>query len=304
MESQPQPKLLKPGLHFNVPVALYRADPGYNQSALKAFGEARTPAHYRYEADHPTLQDKDFIRIGSYVDDFLFGGDMEKYCIAPDTYPCEATKKDPRTAKPWTYQANYCTDWRDTKKAKGFTVLTTEELNRANGCITAVNWHEDWRATLKLCVFQVVVIAIHPTLGYRLKGAIDMYPKMFIDWIWDGKTGDDASVPGFTHKAEQLGYNIQSRFYMDLLRWCPEEIEVNNFGFFVVESEPPHGVNTHFTTYDSPECVRAAELISQWLPAYHKCVTEGKWPSYPAQWNKLMFKKWALEPEKTVPTLV
>ena len=305
--SPPQPPLLKPGIHFGVPTEVYRADPGYNQSALKKFGGARTPAHYKEELSGPgakELQEKDFIRIGSYVDAFLFGGDMEHYVIAPETYPCDPTKRDPRTSKPWSYRADYCTAWKEQQAAKGRVVLTGNELARANGCIKAVMAHEDCWATIKLCEYQVVVIAEHPTLGYRLKGALDLWPKRMMDWVWDFKTSFDGSVPGFTDHAASMGYHIQAKFYLDLLRWCPEELVINNFGFLVVENERPHGVNSFYTTYDSPELKRAGELITQWLPEYHRCMTSDTWHCYPPKWNKLVFKKWALSQAEEVPTLV
>lgn len=302
MEKLPPPPLLKPGIHFGVPPEVYRADPGYNQSALKDFGKARTPAHYRWDADHPTLQDKDFIRIGNYVDSFLFGGDMERFIVAPDTYPCEPTKKDPRTSKPWTMQANYCKDWVAEKEAAGKTVLRGDELQRANGCIKAVNAHEDCRSAIDASHHQVVVIAEHPVYGFRLKGCLDMHPKVAMRWEWDFKTAADASDDGFNSAAEARGYHIQGKFYMNLLQWSG--VEVGSFGFFVVENEPPHGVNTFYTEFDSPECQRAETLINRWLPAYDECVRTKTWPNYPNQWTKLRFRKWALEDARPAERLL
>ncbi len=297
MEKPPlPPPLLEPGVHYGVPPDVYRADPGYNQSALKDFGAARTPSHYRWDADHSTLQDKDFIRIGNYVDSFFFGGDMERFIVAPDEYPCEPSKKDPRTSKPWHGGASYCQEWKAQQEAAGKTVLTGDELARANGCIKACIAHEDCDSAIKFSHHQVVVIAIHPVFGYRMKGCIDMHPKVDMRLEWDFKTAEDASDEGFNHAAEVRGYHIQAKYYMNLLKW--NGVDVHRFGFFVVENQPPHGVNTHYTDFDSKECKRAEELINRWLPAYHECVRTQTWPSYPNRWTKLRFGRRALEDQQ------
>ena len=59
--------LLPIGLSYGVTNVVYRADLGLNQSLLKAFGSARTPAHFKYEQEQPREETPE-LRIGSYVD--------------------------------------------------------------------------------------------------------------------------------------------------------------------------------------------------------------------------------------------
>lgn len=271
--------LLEPGIHFNVPVDQYRADPGYNQSALKRFGMASTPAHYKWEKDHPTLQDKDYIRIGRFVDHCLMGDETQ--------FPFVAWSVGRRAGKEW-----------DAFKLKNEdkTILSDEETARGVQASAALLEHEDAASALKISDHQVVIIATHPHFGYRLKGCIDLLPKKDINWVWDIKTAASASEQGFFRQAGNIGYDIQAEFYLALLEYSGRP--THNFGFFVVENDAPFGVNSFYFKAGDPELQVARSKIDSWLPAYHKCVTEDKWPSYDTAWKKIRFKPWQLRGEQ------
>lgn len=271
--------LLEPGIHFNVPVERYLSDPGYNHSALKKFGMASSPAHYKWEKDHPTLQDKDYIRIGNYVD-------------------CSLMKKDDMSSfSVWTGGRRAGKEWEEFKlKHKDNTVLSDEEWGRAAHAHHAIVQHEDAYGALKVSDHQVVVIANHPVFGYRLKGCIDLLPKKDIDWVWDIKTAASADESDFGNQCHNIGYNIQAEYYLSLLEYAGRP--THNFGFFVVENDGPFGVNTHYFKRGSPALQAAREKIDSWLPAYHKCMTEDRWPSYDTAWKEIRFKPWQLRGEQ------
>lgn len=286
--------MLEPGIHFNIPRADYDADPGYNQSTLKKFGCAPTPLDFKTNRDKKPAPTDEMI-IGSYVDASLMAGDLSKFVVHPSTYPAEPTKKDPRTEKPWNRGADFCKAWEAERAAAGKLVLSPEDHIRAERSVLAARANSDFRDTLACCDYQVVVIAIHPTLGYRMKGCLDLYPKVPMRWAWDCKTGYSAHTPLFKRSANQTGLHIQAEYYRRLLLWCPENVYIDHFGFLVVETDEPHGVRGFFFRKDQKEMHYAAGKIDQWLPAYDKCVTEDNWPGYPSSWVKLDYAPWMLK---------
>ena len=269
--------LLPPGIHYGITREQYVADTGYNQSSLKAFAKANSPAHYKYDSEHPTLQDKDYIRIGNFVDCSVFhaGEIAKRFVIWPDD----------RRGKEWTVFKEANADR---------TILTEAEHERALGTVNAILKNEDANRSITCSKHHIVVIANHPLFGYRLKAELDMLPPIESEWLFDLKTAEDASAEVFNKQAFAIGYDIQACWYMDILSFLPEPITMNNFGFIIAETNPPHGVKTRFFKKDSKEIENARKKINLWLPQYHDCMINNKWPSYTPAWEEIVFAPWML----------
>lgn len=278
--------LLPPGIHHGVSDEAYRSDPGYSQSTLKKFGTAKSPLHFRYDEDHPPDQDTTGLRIGSYVDYVVF----ERTPIANKFAFWDSGR---RAGKVWD-------EFKEANAEK--TILTVEELQRAEACVAAMLANEDAAAALKFSHHQVTIIAVHPTFGYRLKGRLDLKPKKDIDWIYDWKSACDASSPFFHKLAHDKGYSIQAEYYLALCEYVGEP--AGNFGFFVGETEPPYGVQTHYFERESAELVAAGKKIDEWLVRYHQCKTENVWPSYTPDWKRIRFKGYMLAEDREPEVLV
>jgi hypothetical protein len=269
------------GLHQNIPVDQYRADPAVNQSTLKAFGRAPTPYHFRYEQEHPDEEESAELRIGSKVDAAV---------LTPDTMDQKFV----------TFQAERRGNvWKEFKEANaGKTILTPSEEARVGGCVNAIVDHNDAHRILMACHRQVVVIAEHPVLKCRMKGAIDLLPDLsrchaaMAEYVFDLKTSADASPEGFAMQCWRLGYAVQAAFYGDLLELCGRK--TTTFGFIVVENEPPHQVAIHYFKRDSIEIIEARKKYEGWMRAYLSCIEKNEWPGYGSEWTRIEYKPWQL----------
>ena len=56
------------GIHHGLSHSYYRADPGFNQSTLKRFGTAPTPAHFYYDKTHGIIVMRKYPKYDSFED--------------------------------------------------------------------------------------------------------------------------------------------------------------------------------------------------------------------------------------------
>lgn len=279
---------LHPGIHYDVPEEVYRKEPGFNQSLLKSFAKANTPAHFKWGQDHPA-EPSESLRLGTFVDALV-------------THGLKATPEMIDGTSNFTL-------WSDTRRGnawkifkeanRGKTILTRDEYDRGLEIAEAVRQHDDAMKLIRACRSQVVVIAENPRLGagYRMKALIDLLPDTsrcdpaLADYIFDLKTTNDASPEGFTESCWKFGYDVQAAFYLDALEYAGGP-KANHFGFIAVENEPPYGVKIHFLRRDSKELRRARESYEAWMKYYAECLAKNHWPGYTDSWTELSFKPW------------
>lgn len=279
---------LSPGLHFDIPDEVYRADAGLNQSLLKAFGHARSPAHFKWEQANPpdpNHPSRAGIRIGSYVDAWLFRGLKflgENFAHWPGE----------RKGNAWTAFK---------EQNAGSLLLNGDEYDRAHGVITALDEHNDMRSILRVSSQQVVAIVEHPRLKLRMKALIDLLPSpercdpLLLAYAFDLKTASDASPEGFARACYDWGYDIQAAFYVDVLNFLGRDVK--NFGFIVVENKPPHLVKIHYLLRESQIMRRARQKYEDWMTSYSNCVKLNDWPGYTSGWSEIQYKPWMLRDE-------
>lgn len=289
---------LPPGIYHNLPREQYDAQVAIRSSAIKAFHKAKTPAHYRYDADHP--KDKSHFRIGNALDALIESPVkfMQQFVTTPESYPCKPTAADPRTEKPWSMSANFCKDWVAQAQSTGKTVLSVDERDQVRGMFNGLQGHQDIPAILKNCSRQTCIIAIHPTLGLRMKGLVDLFPNkesaMHGTWLFDLKsTGMGADCPSFHKQIYDQCYHIQAAVYLDLARFSGLT-EIKSFGFIAIESDPPHGAAIHVLDYDDKETQKGRDIYYEIAPKLQARIDAGTWPSYPTDWHKVRFKPWMM----------
>lgn len=290
-------KPLKEGIHFDVPRSQYEADPGINQSALKAFLYAPTPAHFRYEEQHAE-PDPDYIRIGNAIDCLVSSpSDFKQlFAVTPENYPCEPTSKDPRREKPWTLQSNWCKDWWKQVIAEGKTPLTIPERDRVRGMVDGLERHEDIPRILSTAHRQVCLIAVHPKLGYRMKALLDVLPDVHSEWIYDLKSfGQPATPRLWFDQVGKQGYHIQAAYYLEIARLCG--IPATKFGWPVVESQPPHEPAVYWLEEGDEEIEAARKFYTDIMPQFVACRTADDWPGHSRDWIKVKLKPWQLRNE-------
>lgn len=269
------------GISHGVPLEQYRADPGINQSLLKQFGCARTPAHFRYELTQPR-KDTPSLRIGNYLDCAIHGTAED---VARRFVVWEAERRG--------------NAWKDFKAAHpGKEILNAKEADTAADCALALARHEDTQRIIAACQKQICVIAEHPVHGIRLKALLDLKPDrsrcsdQLWPYIFDVKTSEDASPEGFSDWCYTWGYDIQAYSYIKVCEYVGEMIQA--FGFIVVETNPPHAIKIHFINRGSAVYNNAEAKFEEWLPKFEKCRKENSFPGYGDEWSEILFKPWQL----------
>lgn len=81
------------------------------------------------------------------------------------------------------------------------------------------------------------VVLLSEINGVPVKSKVDMVCEKF-GFVADVKTASDASPDAFMRQASELGYDVQAAFYLMNAEECG--LNVDKFGFFVVETEPPY----------------------------------------------------------------
>jgi|ERR1017187_8407553 hypothetical protein len=236
-----------------------RSDGCLHFSTLKTI--ARSPAHYRYAADHET-EGTPAMNLGSAV-----------HCMALEE-GCRVVRFDgTRRGAEWkTFEAAHPDD----------TILTASEWATAQGmadsilaCPRAVELltgaHEiplAWEVGDRKCRGRVDVLhVVEPSAGGMA--------------IVELKTTSDANPPYFQRTAERLGYFAQIAWYMNGYDRDPEyrEAITASHGYVVaVESKPPYVVQTFELSAHALDIgMRTWRL---WFERLLVCEASGQWPGY------------------------
>lgn len=282
-------------MHFNLARSTYDGQDAINQSVLVDFIYAATPAHFIF--DQLTKKpDEDYIRIGNAIDCLVSSPSEfdDLFATAPEAYPSEPKKKgDPPVDKPWTLQSNWCKAWWQATLDAGKTPLTIDETKRVRGMIAGLERHEDIPPRIQDAHRQVCLIAVHPTLGFRMKALIDILPDVTSEVIYDLKSiGRPATPSQWSDQIAKCAYHLQASFYLAMARYCG--IPATKFGWFVVESSPPHEAAIYYYDESDEEIQTARTRYTEAIPRYMQCKESGIWPGHSRDWIKAKLKPWQL----------
>lgn len=290
---------LKPGIYHDLPRSTYDAQEALNQSVLSSFIYAATPAHFRWEQDHP--KEMDYLRIGNAIDCLVSTPSefKERFPVTPETYPAEPKKKgDLPIDKPWNKNSQWCQEWWQSRVDAGLTPLTPKELQRVSGMVDGLNRHPDIPSILADAQRQVCLIAIHPILGVRMKALLDILPDSNADIIYDLKSiGRPATPRQWGDQIAMCALHLQAAFYMEVARYCG--IPAKRFGWLVVESNPPHEAAVYYLDDGyggivDEEITTARIRYTDAMPHYMKCKESNRWPGHSTDWIKVKLKPWQL----------
>jgi hypothetical protein len=277
---------LPPGIHFGISREMYEAQDAINQSTLKAFAKAKTPAHFKYEKDNTEEDpDKAFLRIGSALDCVIWN-------------PAEFRNK----FNVWDGERRQGAEWKafeTSSKACNKIILNVAERDQVLGMLRGLEEHKDIPGILDNCERHVVLIAIHPRLGVRMKAELDLWPKTHSDafgkWYFELKsTGVGADVPSFQDQCLKLGYLKQVAFYLMMGRLCGFDL-LHSCGFLAVESDAPYKAKMHYSSWEDEEIQMELKWIGEWIPRYMECKLADKWPGYSSSWSHVRYPYWALK---------
>lgn len=243
----------------------YHAHAALGSTSLKTLA-TRTPAHWRWERDHPVH--KDAYDIGTVAHSLILEGDESGVKVIDVA--------DKRGAK-WTGPA-------DEAKAAGLIPLTKREMDGIRAMRDSVMAHP---------------VASRALTGHKAEQSVfweeeDVTFKCRPDaWqpgkLWDLKTTINADPNEFGKTAHNFGYHQSAAHYIDGVKELTgEELP---FGFILVEKTAPYLVSVVELDWEAIELGRA--LNDRAKRIYRECSDSGNWPGYPAA-EPIALPNWAV----------
>ena len=268
---------MKQGIHLNYPKPSYYAphegalaDMFTSKSMLTKF--MPDPKWWRVTPPQPYTGS---MKFGNLVDCLAITplAFEQEYVIAPQFYPCEPTKKDPRHEKPWNMAANFCKDWAEAQ--------TKEIVNMANylEASQAVCNLKSFPAYAELMNGADTQVALFGEMeGVKVKSLLDILPRSdrYSHALADMKTTAEMSEQHFARTIARFGYHIQGALYLDLYNAITGE---NRDAFYIVwvHSKAPYEPAMR------PLSPSALSEGRRWyktaLRQWKKCIETDVWPS-------------------------
>lgn len=227
--------------------------------------------------------------FGSALDCLLTIPDSfeESFAICPLVYPCEPTKKDPRTEKPWNKNSNYCDEWELAQIDSGKTILSAKMLSEVKTAFAAIQSKHAIRTLFECSEKQVLMTANWKDddtgISVPFSALVDLLPHVSSPtWgksLADLKTARNGNPAQWARVVDDSGYDVQGSLYLDIYVAATGEdrtdfvhiVQENTFPFHVVT--PPPLLSSEFLDWGRAKYKSALTL-------YCRCLATGAWPSY------------------------
>lgn len=232
----------------------YHAHRALGSTSLKTLA-TRTPAHWRWERDHPKTSDA--FNIGTAAHSLILEDDTSQFVVV------EA--------------ANWLT--KDAKAAKaealagGLVPLLAKEFEQVKAMRDSVMRDERARAALTGHKAEQSVFWEEEDLALKCRPDAWQPGK-----LWDLKTTINADPNEFGKTAHNYGYHQSNAHYVDGVKTLTgEELP---FGFILVEKTEPYLVSVVELDWEAVNLGRA--LNDRAKRIYRECAARNEWPGYPA----------------------
>ena len=243
----------QPGIYDGISNADYHADPALGSTSLKTLA-TRTPAHWKWESEHPVQ--KDAYDIGTLAHSLILEGDTSLHQVidVPD-----------KLGNKWKLPANEA-------KAKGLIPVTPKEWASIEAMRDAVMAHEV--AGPLYTGHRAEASVFWDEDGLTLKCRPDAWkPGLLIDL----KTTRDANPNEFGKTAHDYGYHQSAAHYIDGVKAATgEELP---FHFVLVEKTEPYLVSVVELDIEAVNLGR--QLNDRAKRIYRECLETNTWPGYP-----------------------
>lgn len=269
---------MNPGIH-DVDAATYHRFRAASASGLRVI-HASTPAHLRQswdDQDKPSLA----LVLGTLIHGLVLEPQtpLPRIAIVPETYTVPDDAKPAKGAPgpgetvPWNNRAKWCRDWRALQEAAGKIVLDAEDMATVRECAEAVGQCAEAAELLRTCEHRESTLVWETVARTPCKARLDAWGDGI---VVDIKTTTDASPAGFARTAYDLGYHLQSAWYVDGLANVLG-IEPPRFYFVAVEKDT-RLVTVHCATNDFLQ--RGREAYGRALEQFETAWQSGVWPGY------------------------
>lgn len=277
-----------------------RGDPTYAMSRGALMEFARCPIRWLRGIGSDETKSTEW---GSLIDTLALQPETfaAKYAIAPAVYPCEPTKKDPRTEKPWNANSNWCDEWKAWQERNGRIVIKSGEYLEAKSAVNCLLADKQIAALIADSEKQVCVIANYhdpaTSIVVPVKILIDCLPSRdgeFHNTIADLKTSESAEPSRWIKSVHNFDYDAQGAMQLDVFNAATGE-ERADFRHIIQESYQPYQTGRRLLSVEFLELGRMKYRNA--LAKYCQCLATGVWPDYDSHAAK-NYNGWQLvEPE-------
>ena len=232
----------------------YHASSAISKSGLDLI--ARSPAHYAYRS--PSAPSR-AMEMGTAIHTAL---------LEPDRYATEYVTVDCEDRRASAY--------KEAVKVHGSErVLTRAESDKIGGMSVSVQGNPHAQSLLKhdFAATEVSILTVDPETGVNVKCRFDLLAG---NKALDLKKTQDARPDAFAKSVANYRYMVQAAFYTDVYRW-ETGMELEAFGFLVVEEEMPHASAIYVLDDDAIQYGR--KLYRRDLNRYAECLNANEWPS-------------------------
>lgn len=245
---------MKPGIYADMSNYAYHAHAALGSTSLKTLA-TRTPAHWRWERDHPVH--KDAYDIGTAAHSLILEDD-ESGVVVIDV----AEKR----GKAWTEPA-------EAAKAEGKIPLKSSEWAMVKAMRDSVYAHPAAREAFT--EYKPEQSVFWEEDGLALKCRPDLWAP---GKLWDLKTTVNADPNEFGKTAYNFGYHQSAAHYIDGVKAATGE--TLPFMFVLVEKTAPYLVSV--VELDPGAIDYGRQLNERAKRIYTECTASGEWPGYPA----------------------
>ena len=276
-EIQDPPVTLPPvGIHRGVPAEVYHAWPLPSNSRLTTL--RRSPAHLKYELEHPTPPTA-AMRLGTALHAAVLepSAFAETYAVLPDF-------GDLRSSKARAERDLFMVDHSDVQFLTPGDFAAVESMRNSIFSVAPAFALLDAASEVELsAVFD------EPVSGQRCKFRADgivSEPAV----IFDLKTTIDASPESFAKSVFNFGYHRQAALYLHGA--AAVGLTIDAFVILAVENTPPYAAAAYRIMDEAVEA--GWDELSRLLDRYARCDRAGEWPAYPDKIIDLALPAWAM----------
>lgn len=261
----------------------YRADPvpGGSLSSTGAKAILKSPAHYRWQIDHP--RQSTAFDIGHAVHALVLGVGMTVEVLDFDSYRTKAAQQA-----------------RDEAASAGLAPILSGDYQPIVDMAEAVATHP---GAIELFerdgAPEVSAFACDPETGVWLRARPDFLPDPGAGPtpIVDLKTSISADPKQFTRSAAEYGYDIQAELYRHVVGLARGD-SATEFRFVVVEKNPPHLVSV--VELDGEYAAIGRQRMRRAIETYKRCRETDEWPGYGAETHLIAPPRWLAYEEDMV----
>lgn len=253
------------GLHTDLSNEDYHADKtSLSSSGARKLLPPSTPAHFRYEQDHPQPPTKTFD-YGNAAHKMVLGNGPDLVVIEHDAWNTKAAKAEVAEAR-----------------ARGAIPLKQHEMDMVNAMADAIRRHPLASALLE------PAYGAPEQSGFWIDEASGIRCRVRFDWlpsqqggrliIPDYKTTADASNEAMQRDIDKYGYNQQADWYETGARALGLGDHTAELLLIAQEKKPPYAVNVIGIEFGSR--VIAGAKNRRAIETFAQCESTGYWPGY------------------------